>query len=127
MTAPHASDELIPRVHSRALIAKFEDETPRNGRHPLDRNLATSPGSLEAALHAPGGGALTIKRVIDDWGRTPQPYEQDGALIYPAAYQQILKGYPAINYSAQDIVYAPRSGISPARGPDGCRFDRDDR
>ena len=64
------------------------------------------------ALH-PLDGA-TIKRVIDDWGRTPQPFEQDGQLIYPAAYQQILKGYPAINYSTRDIVYAPRN-LRPGR------------
>ncbi|HMK91273.1 MAG TPA: hypothetical protein VK446_16780, partial [Methylocystis sp.] len=70
------------------------------------------------ALH-PLDGA-TIKRVIDDWGRTPQPFEQDGELIYPVAYQQVLKGYPAIDYSSRDILYAPRNlrtgrvyGLSP--------------
>lgn len=55
------------------------------------------------------GGALwsleiidgaTIKPVIDDWGRLAQ----DGP-----AYQQILHGLPAVNYTAQDIVYAPRN------------------
>jgi hypothetical protein len=62
----------------------------------------------------------TIKRVIDDWGRTPQPFEQDGETTYPVAYQQILKGYPAIDYSTRDIIYAPRNlrpervyGLSP--------------
>ena len=35
----------------------------------------------------------TIKPVIDDWGRTPLPYVQNGETIYPVAYQQILKGY----------------------------------
>jgi HK97 family phage portal protein len=64
------------------------------------------------ALH-PLDGA-TIKRVIDDWGRTPQPLEQGGALVYPTAYQQILKGYPAIDYSARDIIYAPRN-LRPGR------------
>jgi hypothetical protein len=56
------------------------------------------------------GGALwalepldgsTIKRLIDDWGRTPAP---------PApAYQQILKGIPAIDYTADELIYAPRN------------------
>jgi len=56
------------------------------------------------------GGALwalepldgaTIKRLIDDWGRTPAP---------PApAYQQILKGMPAVDYGAGEIIYAPRN------------------
>jgi hypothetical protein len=59
------------------------------------------------ALH-PLDGA-TIKRVIDDWGRTPQPFFDNGALVHPAAYQQILKGYPAVDYAARDIIYAPRN------------------
>lgn len=43
----------------------------------------------------------TIKRVITDKGRTPE---------YPQpAYQQILKGIPAINYNRNEIVYAPRN------------------
>ena len=52
----------------------------------------------------------TIKRVIDDWGRTPQPFAtDDGSIIYPPAYQQVLKGMPAVNYSARDIIYRPRN------------------
>jgi SPP1 gp7 family putative phage head morphogenesis protein len=43
----------------------------------------------------------TIKRVIDDWGRTPAP---------PApAYQQVLKGFPAVNYTTNDLYYFPRN------------------
>ena len=49
-------------------------------------------------------------RVIDDWGRTPQPFAgADGAMIYPPAYQQVLKGLPAVNYGARDIIYRPRN------------------
>jgi len=48
--------------------------------------------------------------VIDDWGRTPQPYaDADGAAVFPPAYQQVLKGMPAVNYSARDIIYRPRN------------------
>jgi hypothetical protein len=48
--------------------------------------------------------------VIDDWGRTPQPFAApDGSKIYPPAYQQVVKGLPAVNYSARDIVYRPRN------------------
>jgi hypothetical protein len=43
-----------------------------------------------------------IKRLIDPWGRTPLP-------PYPA-YQHILKGMPAVNYTTQDLLYAPRNG-----------------
>lgn len=43
----------------------------------------------------------TVKRVIDDWGRTPEP---------PApAYQQILKAFPALNYTTSDLLYMPRN------------------
>ncbi len=51
----------------------------------------------------------TIKPVIDAWGRTPQPYREGDALVYPPAYQQILKGYPAIDYSTRDLIYRPRN------------------
>jgi hypothetical protein len=64
-------------------------------------------GGELVALH-PLDGA-TIKRVIDDWGRTPQPFYDNGALVHPVAYQQILKGYPAVDYAARDIIYAPRN------------------
>ena len=44
----------------------------------------------------------TIKRVITDSGRTPT----DG--ISPA-YQQILKGVPAVDYTFNELVYKPRN------------------
>src|ERR1700732_2278603 len=50
----------------------------------------------------------TIKPVIDPWGRVPQPYLDGDRLVYPVAYQQILKGYPAIDYSVRDLTYRPR-------------------
>ena len=43
----------------------------------------------------------TIKRVIDEWGRTPEAPN--------AAYQQILKGLPAVNYTKKDLMYRPRN------------------
>ncbi len=63
-------------------------------------------GRLAALLPIDGA---TIKPVIDDWGRTPQPYAENGATIYPVAYQQVLKGYPAVDYSLRDIIYRPRN------------------
>jgi hypothetical protein len=59
------------------------------------------------ALH-PLDGA-TIKPVLDAWGRMPRAFAQNGKLVYPVAYQQILKGMPAVNYSERDIVYRPRN------------------
>ncbi|MDA8230354.1 MAG: phage portal protein [Magnetospirillum sp.] len=43
----------------------------------------------------------TIKRVIDDSGRTPQAPDP--------AYQQILKGVAAVDYSAAELLYCPRN------------------
>lgn len=52
----------------------------------------------------------TIKRVIDDWGRTPLPWvNETGATIWPPAYQQQLKGLPAVDYLARDMIYRPRN------------------
>jgi len=63
-------------------------------------------GGRMVALH-PLDGA-TIKRIIDDWGRTPRPYTEGGRLIYPPAYQQYLKGQ-LLNYTARDLIYRPRN------------------
>ncbi len=43
----------------------------------------------------------TLKVVIDDWGHVPDPPY--------VAYQQVLKGFPAVNYSKDDILYRPRN------------------
>lgn len=45
--------------------------------------------------------ATTIKRVIDDSGRTPLPPDP--------AYQQQLHGVPAVNYSADELMYFMRN------------------
>lgn len=51
----------------------------------------------------------TIKPIIDAWGRTPQPYAEGGRMIYPTAFQQVLKGIPAVDYSVRDLLYRPRN------------------
>jgi hypothetical protein len=44
----------------------------------------------------------TMRRVLDDWGRTPEdPLD--------TAYQQILKGMPAVNYTKDEIIFRPRN------------------
>lgn len=57
--------------------------------------------TLGGKLYAlePVDGA-TIKRVIDATGRTPA----DGP-----AYQQILKGVPAVDYTRDELIYKPRN------------------
>lgn len=56
------------------------------------------------------GGALfslepidgaTIKRVIDDYGRTP--------MAPTPAYQQYIKGVPAFNFTRDELLYCPRN------------------
>lgn len=48
----------------------------------------------------------TIKRVIDYWGRTP--------LAPEPAYQQILKGVPAIDYTKDELIFFP-TNVTPER------------
>lgn len=43
----------------------------------------------------------TIKRLLDPTGRTPMPPD--------AAYQQVLKGIPAVAYSRDELIYRPRN------------------
>lgn len=43
----------------------------------------------------------SIKRVIDDYGRQPFPPQP--------AFQQILKGVPAADYTVDELIYAPRN------------------
>jgi hypothetical protein len=43
----------------------------------------------------------TIKVCLDDWGRTPEAPE--------TAYQQCLKGMPAVNYTQDELLYRPRN------------------
>lgn len=58
----------------------------------------TKSGALYALELMDGA---TIKRVLDETGRTPLP---------PAvAYQQILKGVAAINYTYDELIYRPRN------------------
>lgn len=44
----------------------------------------------------------TMRRVLDDWGRTPEGESE-------VAYQQILKGMPAIDYNRNEIFFRPRN------------------
>ena len=87
----------------------------------MRRCCGTSPKSVQRNRNQPSScsgqfvtlqqlDGATVKRVIDDWGRTPLPFaDADGMIVYPPAYQQVLKGMPAVNYSARDIIYRPRN------------------
>jgi hypothetical protein len=43
----------------------------------------------------------TVSRKLDALGRTPQPPE--------VAFQQVLHGVPAVDYTAEELIYAPRN------------------
>lgn len=43
----------------------------------------------------------TLKMVVDESGRRPEPPG--------VAYQQVLKGIPAVNYTSDELIYAPRN------------------
>lgn len=58
----------------------------------------TMGGDLYALQPIDGG---TIKRVIDDYGNTPEAPNP--------AYQQILKGLAAVDYTTEDLIYRPRN------------------
>ena len=58
----------------------------------------TKGGALYAIEPVDGS---TIKRVIDGWGRTPEPPD--------VAYQQVIKGLPSVDYSRDELIYKPRN------------------
>jgi Phage portal protein len=58
----------------------------------------TKGGQLYALEHIDGA---TIKRVLDEGGRTP--------VAPDPAYQQVLKGIPAVDYSRDELFYIPRN------------------
>jgi hypothetical protein len=58
----------------------------------------TLDGSLYSVELVDGG---TIKRVLDITGRTP--------VAPDPAYQQIIKGVPAVNYTRDELIYKPRN------------------
>ncbi|MEE7504738.1 hypothetical protein MMR14E_16505 [Methylobacterium mesophilicum] len=51
----------------------------------------------------------TIKPILAEDGRLPMPWVQGGQTVWPEAYQQILKGLPALNYTARELLYCPRN------------------
>ncbi|HET6842187.1 MAG TPA: phage portal protein [Candidatus Angelobacter sp.] len=58
-----------------------------------------SPGQKLYALEVIDGA--TIARKIDAMGRTPAPPD--------VAYQQILKGLPAVDFTSDQLIYRPRN------------------
>ena len=111
-----------PRIADVEALLRYPDREHDFGtwlRLLLEDLLVIDAPTLYVRRDAAGGlyalevvDGATIKRVIDERGRTPLP---------PApAYQQILKGMPAIDYSTEELIYRPRNprphkiyGLSP--------------
>ena len=77
-------------------------------RQILEELLVTDAVALYRRRTAAGGlyglqqiDGATVKRVIDDSGLTPQPPSP--------AYQQILHGLPAVDYTSDQLLYLPRN------------------
>jgi hypothetical protein len=98
---------------AKELTAFFRKPDRANGWAPWLRSLLEDLFVIDAPTlykRRTRGGALfaldvvdgaTIKPVIDDWGRVPLP---------PApAYQQVLKGLPAVSLTTADLFYRPRN------------------
>ena len=114
-----AKDKNDPRV--KAITTFFQRPDGEHGWQDWLRPILEDLFVIDAPalyLRRDRGGRLvelvqidgaTIKPIIDDWGRTPRPYSEGGAVTYPPAYQQVLKGLPAVDYSTRDLLYRPRN------------------
>lgn len=97
----------------KAAFEFFHSPDQENSWHDWLRMLLEDMLVIDAACIYPrmtlGGGlyalelvdGATITRKIDMTGRTPLPPE--------VAYQQVLKGVPAVDYSRDELIYAPRN------------------
>jgi acetoin utilization deacetylase AcuC-like enzyme len=64
MEAPIAPDEIVALCHPVDYIKSIRDASPNQGTIHLDSDTAMSPGSLQAALRAAGGGMLAVDEVM---------------------------------------------------------------
>jgi acetoin utilization deacetylase AcuC-like enzyme len=62
--APTASFDTIALCHPMDYITAIRDASPQEGMVRLDADTSMSPGSLEAALRAAGGGAYAVDEVM---------------------------------------------------------------
>jgi len=62
--APRAAPEIVALCHPIEYIEAIQDAVPDQGLVHLDADTAMSPGSLEAALRAVGGGMQAVDEVM---------------------------------------------------------------
>jgi hypothetical protein len=110
-TAGSESDK--PDARCDQLVAFFQSPDKEHDWNTWLRMLLEDLLVIDAPTIYPrktrGGGlyalepidGATIKRVLDQHGRTPLPPDP--------AYQQVLKGLPAVDYTREELVYQPRN------------------
>jgi len=107
-TRPSKGDDRVKRANDFLIYPDREHDWDQWSRMLIEDMLVIDAATIYprrsrgGELYAldPLDGA-TIKRVLDDWGRTPPP-------PLPA-YQQILKGMPSANYTSDQLLYLPRN------------------
>jgi acetoin utilization deacetylase AcuC-like enzyme len=63
--APMASPETVALCHPESYVDEIRNASPSEGMVRLDADTLMSPGSLEAALRAVGGGVLAVDEVMN--------------------------------------------------------------
>lgn len=108
-----ANEAAEPDARCDALITFFQSPDKEHDWNTWLRMLLEDLLVIDAATIYPRktrGGDMyalepvdgaTIKRVLDQRGRTPLPPDP--------AYQQVLKGLPAVDYTRDELVYLPRN------------------
>lgn len=106
-------DAALPDSVTSAISAILRNPTPEHNWASWLRMMLEELFVIDAVAILPrynrGEGIIgmelidgaTIKRVIDDGGRTPFPPDP--------AYQQVLKGVPATDYTTDELIYAMRN------------------
>jgi len=67
--APRAEAEVVALCHPMEYVEAIREAAPDNGMVHLDADTAMSPGSLEAALRAVGGGVRAVDEVMSGKAR----------------------------------------------------------
>src|SRR6185503_12459849 len=71
--APRAEAEVVALCHPMEYVEAIREAAPDNGMVHLDADTAMSPGSLEAALRAVGGGVRAVDEVMSGTAPSAPP------------------------------------------------------
>src|SRR6185503_16979688 len=71
--SPRAEAEVVALCHPMEYVEAIREAAPDNGMVHLDADTAMSPGSLEAALRAVGGGVRAVDEVMSGTAPSAPP------------------------------------------------------